>query len=210
MRSAIALFSSIQVSSILVSSIFALPVPALAFSSLVVDDLAHHPIAAEFPSGGQLELHFRSAEIHIVGSDEDKVIVRVEGKHGSESTDIKATFERNDRFGKLRISGGPNNDVKITIQVPRKSDLSVSTPAGDVELRDIVGNKKVDLSAGNLTIVVGNTADYAHVKASVTTGSIEGGPFGQTKGGLFRSFEKFGSGKYKLEAHVGAGAITFK
>lgn len=210
MRSAIALFSSIQVSSILVSSIFALPVPALAFSSLVVDDLAHHPIAAEFPSGGQLELHIRSAEVHIVGSDEDKVVVSVEGKQGSESTDIKATFEQTGRFGKLRINGGPNNDVKITIRVPRKSDLAIHIPAGDVEVKDIVGNKKVDLSAGNLTIVVGNAADYAHVQASVTTGSIEGGPFGQTKGGLFRSFEKFGSGKYKLEAHVGAGAITFK
>lgn len=200
MRSAIALFSSILL----------LQVPALAFSNTVVDDLAHHPMAAEFPSGGQLELHIRSGEIHIVGSDEDKIVVRVEGKQGSESTDIKATFEQTGRFGKLRITGGPNNDVKITIQVPRKSDLSVHVSAGDVEVKDIVGNKKVDLSAGNLTIEVGNAADYAHVQASVTTGSIEGGPFGQSKGGLFRSFEKFGNGKYKLVAHIGAGAVTLK
>ena len=200
MRSAVALFSSILL----------LQVPALALSDTVVDDLAHHPMVAEFPSGGQLDLHIRSAEIHIVGSDEDKVVVRVEGKRASESTDMKASFERTDRFGRLRIRGGPSNDVKITILVPRKSDLSIHIFAGDVEVKDVIGNKDVDLSAGDLTIDVGNVSDYAHVEASVTSGSIEGGPFGQSQGGLFRSFEKFGSGKYKLVAHVGAGDLTLK
>ena len=200
MRSAIALFSSILL----------LQVPALALSDTVADDLAHHPMVADFPSGGQLDLRIRSAEIHIVGSDEDKVQVRVEGKQGTESTDMKASFERTDRFGKLKITGGPSSNVKITILVPRKSDLSIHIFAGDVEVKDIIGNKVVDLSAGDLTIAVGNTADYAHVEASVTSGSIEGGPFGQSTGGLFRSFEKFGNGKYKLAAHVGAGDLTLK
>jgi hypothetical protein len=200
MRSAIALFSSILL----------LPVPALALSDTVVDDLAHHPMAADFPSGGQLDLRIRSAEIHIVGSDEDKVQVRVEGRQGGESTDMKASFERTDRFGKLKVSGGPSNNLKITILVPRKSDLSIHIFAGDVEVKDIIGNKDVDLSAGDLNIAVGNTADYSHVEASVTSGSIEGGPFGESRGGLFRSFERFGSGKYKLVAHVGAGDLTSK
>lgn len=200
MRCAVALFSSILL----------LQIPALALSDTVVDDLGHHPMTADFPSGGQLDLRIRSAEIHIVGSDEDKVQVRVEGKQGSESTDIKASFERTDRFGKLRVSGGPSSNVKITILVPRKSDLSIHIFAGDVEVKDIIGNKDVDLSAGDLNIAVGNTADYSHVEASVTSGSIEGGPFGESRGGLFRSFERFGNGKYKLTAHVGAGDLTLK
>jgi hypothetical protein len=61
-----------------------------------------------------------------------------------------------------------------------------------------------------LTVDVGNAADYSHVEASVTSGSIEASPFGESRGGLFRSFEKFGSGKYKLVAHVGAGDLTLK
>jgi hypothetical protein len=200
MRCAVALFSSILL----------LQIPALALSDTVVDDLGHHPMTADFPSGGQLDLRIRSAEIHIVGGDEDKVQVRVEGKQGIESTDIKASFERTDRFGKLRVSGGPSSNVKITILVPRKSDLSIHIFAGDVEVKDIIGNKDVDLSAGDLNIAVGNTADYSHVEASVTSGSIEGGPFGESRGGLFRSFERFGNGKYKLTAHVGAGDLTLK
>jgi hypothetical protein len=194
----------------LLASIFLLPMPGLALSDIAVDDLAHHPIALDFPSGGQLDLRIRSGEIRIVGSDEDKVVVRAEGKRGSDSTDIAARFEGSDRFGKLYVHGGPSNEVTITVQIPRNSNLSVRIMAGDVEVKDITGNKDVKLGAGNLTVDVGNAADYSHVEASVTSGSIEASPFGESRGGLFRSFEKFGKGKYKLVAHVGAGDLTLK
>jgi hypothetical protein len=194
----------------LIAPIFLLPIPGLALSDVSIDDLAHHPISLDFPSGGQLDLHIRSGEIHIVGGDENKVVVTVTGKRGSDSTDIAARFTGSGSFGKLRIQGGPNNEVTITIQVPRNSDLAVRVAAGDLEVKDITGNKNVDLTAGNLTIGVGNPAEYAHVDASVTTGSILANPFGESRGGLFRSFEKFGGGKYKLVAHVGAGDLTLK
>jgi hypothetical protein len=35
-------------------------------------------------------------------------------------------------------------------------------------------------------------------------------PFGESHGGLFRSFRKSGTGKYKLVAHVGAGELTLR
>ena len=62
----------------------------------------------------------------------------------------------------------------------------------------------------DLNIDVGSAADYAHVTASVTSGGIDAAPFGESRGGLFRSFEKFGGGKYKLAAHVGAGQLTLR
>jgi len=46
------------------------------------------------------------------------------------------------------------------------------------------------------------------VDASVNAGDVEASPFGESHGGLFRSFKKSGSGKYKLHAHVGAGDLT--
>ena len=82
--------------------------------------------------------------------------------------------------------------------------------AGDVEIKDIIGNKDIELSAGDLTIYAGDAADYSHVRASVNSGSIEASPFGESRGGLFRSFEKYGKGKYNLMAHVGAGDLTLK
>jgi hypothetical protein len=175
-----------------------------------VADLSHHPFEADFPSGGRLNLHIRSGEIHIVGSDESKVAVRIGGRKGGDSTDITARFNRSGNSGELDVWGGPHNDVTIAIQVPRNSNLLVRVPAGDVEVKGIAGDKDIELHAGDLTIGVGNPADYAHVEASVTTGDIEATAFGESHGGLFRSFEKSGNGKYKLIAHVGAGDLTLR
>jgi hypothetical protein len=191
-------------------SFFLLQGSASAQNKIDVEDLAHHPIEAVFPHGGQLDLHIRSGEIRIVGSDEDKIVVHASGKQGSDSTDIKGRFERFDRYGKLRVAGGPSSEVTITVEVPKTSDLQVHIFAGEVEVKDITGNKDIELSAGDLNIGVGDPADYFHVEASVTSGSIEAAPFGESRGGLFRSFEKSGHGKYKLVAHVGAGDLTLK
>jgi len=192
------------------SAVFLLAIPAVAQSKVEVDDLAHHPFETDFPSGGQLSLHIRSAEIHIVGSDDNKIAVHIGGREGSESTDMQARFERSGNSGELRVSGGPHNNLTITVRLPKSSNLYVRIPAGDVEVKGITGDKDIELHAGDLKIGVGDPADYAHVEASVTTGEIDAEPFGENHGGLFRSFEKSGSGKYKLVAHVGAGDLTLK
>jgi hypothetical protein len=192
------------------SAVFLLSIPAVAQNKIEVDDLAHHPFEADFPSGGQLSLHIRSAEIHIVGSDDNKIAVHIGGREGSESTDMQARFERSGNSGELRVSGGPHNNLTITVRLPKSSNLYVRIPAGDVEVKGITGDKDIELHAGDLKIGVGDPADYAHVEASVTTGEIDAEPFGENHGGLFRSFEKSGSGKYKLVAHVGAGDLTLK
>ncbi|HUJ31573.1 MAG TPA: hypothetical protein VLY23_09860 [Candidatus Acidoferrum sp.] len=187
-----------------------LAIPAAAQNKMQVDDVSHHPFATDFPSGGQLNLYIRSAEIHIVGSDENKVTVRIGGGEGTESTDIHARFERSGNSGDLDVSGGPHNDVSITVKVPRNSNLVVRIPAGDVEVEGITGDKDIRLRAGDLRISVGDPADYARVEASVTSGDISARPFGEFHGGLFRSFEKTGNGKYKLVARLWAGDLTLK
>jgi hypothetical protein len=194
----------------LLSSIFLLQIPGSAQNNVEIGDLAHHPLEADFPSGGQIKMRIRSAEIHIVGSDENKIAVHVGGMRGSDSDDVEAYFKRTGDSGELRVTGGPSSEVTITVRVPRSSSLKVHIFAGAVEVKDIQGDKDIELGAGDLTIGVGNAADYSHVDASVTSGAIEAAPFGESRGGLFRSFEKTGSGKYKLVAHVGAGDLTLK
>ena len=191
-----------------VSAIFFVAIASSAQSQTEVEDLAHHPFDAEFPSGGQIDLHIRSAKILIVGTDENRIGVRVGGEQGSKSTDMKARFRRSNNSCELRITGGPHNELTITVQVPKNSNLLARISAGDVEVKSITGNKDIELHAGDLTIGVGDPTDYAHVQASVTTGDIDAKAFGESHGGLFRTFEKSGSGKYKLVAHVGAGELT--
>jgi len=165
---------------------------------------------ADFPSGGQLRLHIRSGDLRIIGSDEDKIKIRYWGKNAGEAHNVTVSLKTSGNAGDLRISGGPRNNFQIEIRVPKTSDLYLRMPAGDAEVAGVVGNKDVELHAGDLTLAVGSAEEYALADASVLAGDLDTGPFGVSKDGLFRSFHQQGSGKYRLHAHVGAGDLTLK
>jgi len=198
------------VRAILVVSALAFSFPALAQNKLEVKDLQNHPFAVDFPSGAKLRMHLRSGDFRIVGREGHTISVRLEGKNSSNAQDLTVRFERSDHDGDLRISGGPRNGLQVTVEVPASSMLYVRMPAGDLTVEGVSGDKDVELHAGDLTISVGSAADYARVDASVLSGDLEAPPFGESHGGLFRSFEKRGNGKYKLHAHVGAGDLTLR
>ena len=179
-------------------------------NKIEVSNLGDHPFQVDFPSGSQLSIRVRSGDVRVVGSAENKVTVKVDAKDPDRVREVRVRFERLDNSAELNISGGPKNDLWITIEVPKSTGLFVRMPAGQLEIRDVTGDKDVQLHAGELIVHVGNPADYSHVDASVTTGGLEAPPFGESHGGLFRSFHKEGNGKYKLHAHVGAGDLTLR
>jgi hypothetical protein len=192
-----------------VSVLLVLPISSYPQNKVEVEnDLAHHGFYVDFASRGKLDLRIRPAQIHIIGSAEDRIVVRVVGKQGLDSRNVQARFESHGNSGVLEISGGPRNDVSITVQVPRESSLLVRVFAGDVEVTGIVGDKDVELNFGALKIDLGEATGYSTVKASVSSGEIDARPFGESRGGLFRSVERSGHGKYKLRAYVGAGRLT--
>ena len=175
-----------------------------------VADIVDSGFSADFPSGCRLNLRVRSGDIRIVGSDQDKITVSLSGQNAPEARKLRVRLDRREGAADLRISGGPHNDLTITIGVPKKTDLHARIPFGDVSVENVVGNKDIELHAGDLTVRVGNPADYGRVDASVFSGEVDGDPFGEEHGGLFRSFKKEGSGPYRLHAHVGAGQLTLR
>jgi hypothetical protein len=192
-----------------VSVLLILPISSYPQNNVEVEnDLAHHAFYVDFAPRGQLDLRIRPAEVHIIGSDEDRIVVKVAGKQDLDSRDVQARFEKHGNSGVLEITGGPRNDVTITVQVPKESNLVIRVFAGDVQVRDVVGDKDVELNFGSLRIGVGDATDYSSVKASVYSGEIDAKPFGESRGGLFRSLEKSGNGRYKLRAYVGAGRLS--
>ena len=110
----------------------------------------------------------------------------------------------------MRICGGPNNDLRITIRIPSDTDLHARVPFGEVNVENVTGDQDVELHAGELNIDVGDPDDYSRVDASVFTGELDAAPFGEMKGGLFRSFRTTGSGPHRLHAHVGAGELNLR
>ena len=179
-------------------------------AKLEVADLQNHPFSVDFPSGSRLQIELRSGDFRIVGADNNKISVHIAGKNANDSRDLTVRFKRSSSDAELRVSGGPRNELQVTIEVPKITGLFVRMPAGELAVERISGDKDVELRAGDLTISGCNASDYSRVDASVTAGDLEAAPFGESHGGLFRSFHKNGTGKYQLHAHVGAGDLTMR
>ena len=164
----------------------------------------------ECPPNTPLRLHVRSGEILIVGTEENKISVDLAGKNADKIQDVKARFSVTKNVGDFHLTGGPRNELQIIIHIPKNSDITARISAGEVSVQDVIGNKDVELHAGELMISLGKPEDYGHVDMSVNAGEVDAEVFGDTQGGLFRSFSRDSSGKYRLHAHVGAGQLSVR
>jgi len=191
-------------------SLVLLTLPVVATDRTEISERGIPHFEAAIPSATRIALHIRSGDIRIVGSGDGKVSVDISGKNKDRIEDLRYRFTSTSGNAELHVSGGPKNDLQITIHIPRNVELYVRVLAGDLTIEGITGSKDVELHFGDLTIEAGNPADYSHVEASVNAGDISAAPFGEGRGGLFRSFHKSGPGKFTLYAHVGAGDLTLK
>lgn len=158
----------------------------------------------------KLRLYVRSGEVRVVGSNDGKITVDLTGKKADKIQDVKAQLTCRQSVAELHVSGGPKNELRITIHVPNQVDLYARIPAGEVTVEEIAGNKDVEMYAGELRIYVGKASDYGHVDASVYAGEVDAQIFGDNKGGLFRTVSKDANGQYHLHAHVGSGQVTLR
>lgn len=204
MRKAICFFSLLSL------VVFSTPLLMAQSKKIEATDLPEHPFQVDYPSGRQMSLRLRSGDVRVVGKEHNQISVRVEARDTGRAREVKVYFERLENSAELRVWGGPKNDLQIIVEVPKNTGLFVRMPAGQLEISDVTGNKDVQLHAGELILHVGNPADYSHVDASVFTGGLEAPPFHEDHGGLFRSFQRSGSGRYRLHAHVGAGDLTLR
>jgi hypothetical protein len=160
----------------------------------------------DFHRHGEVRLHIQPSALQISGSDEDKIKIHFWSDR-DDTRDVKVRLESSGNTADVDVSEGPHHDFHVEIQVPRRSALYLRIMAGKVDIDNVTGNKNIELSAGDLTVQVGDAGEYSEVDASVYTGELNASPFGVSKGGLFRSFHKTGPGEYRLYAHVGAGQI---
>lgn len=196
--------------SLLSLTVFSTPLLMAQSKKIEATDLPEHPFRVDYSSGSQMSLRLRSGDVRVVGKEGNQIAVRVEARDMERAREVKVYFERFENSAELRVSGGPKDNLQIIIEVPRNTGLFVRMPAGQLEISDVTGDKDVQLHAGELILHVGDPADYSHVDASVISGGLEAPPFHEDHGGLFRSFQKSGNGRYRLHAHVGAGDLTLR
>jgi hypothetical protein len=165
------------------------------------------PFEAALQPGTRLSIDVRSGDIEIVGINGAALRVSCRMKDGDRPEEVKITLAANH----LRVYGGPNNDVHIRIELPSRTDLLVRSPAGNMTVSGVSGDKDVEIRAGDLTILVGDVDSYRVAEGSVLAGDLNASAFGVVKDGLFRSFRKENAkGRYRLHAKLLAGDLTLK
>jgi len=165
------------------------------------------PFSATVSPGSQLTMDIRSGDLEIVGSAAPglRITCRMRDEHAA--SEVRISFAANH----LRVHGGPNNDFHIRVEVPEKTGLILRSPAGNLTVSGVAGNKDVELKAGNLMIQIANPGLYKVAEGSVMAGNLSADAFGIVKDGLFRNFRKENPGGiYRLHASVMAGDLILK
>jgi hypothetical protein len=165
-----------------------------------------------FISGGSIRMHLESGgyTIRATDSDQPRIVVTYHVNSEAELRKIKVEIHPGISTADVEIRDTPNNNFQALIEVPRRSNLWIRLTAGKLTVQPIEGDKDLDLRAGQLEVDIPNPDEYGHREASVWTGSIAASAFGISKGGLFRSFDQSGPGKFHLRAHVMSGEIDLR
>jgi hypothetical protein len=163
------------------------------------------PAEKDFVSGGKVKITLESGDYDIQASADNRIHVR-----WNEASRTRVKLTTNGNSADLRVESTPHNNFHATIEVPALTDLRIRLTAGDLRVSGIKGDKDIEARAGDLNLSVGSSSDWGDVNASVTAGDINAAPFGGSKGGLFRSFNWTGPGKYRLHVHLMAGDVNLR
>jgi hypothetical protein len=165
-------------------------------------------IERPFDEGGCVSLSLASGDYSLRAGDADRIVVRWSADDEARAKDLRKMSVDVHVDGRMAtvVTDGPTKHVHFTIEMPARSDVYLRVKAGDVDIQGIDGNKDIRMTAGDLTIGVRpGTLWYVH--GAVTFGDIDARPLGIDKGGIRKSFEWIGGGKYTLDARVFAGDL---
>jgi hypothetical protein len=157
-----------------------------------------------------LTIHSRPAGLEIVGTDQAEIHVSCTSRDEGDARRIRIRFQGNQDDKTLDITGDllHGDNLKVRIEVPRKTNLRVEMSAGEIKVEDVAGDKDIDLYAGRIAISSTRPWDYRSVDASVSIGAVKAPVYGAQKGGFFPGITKEASGgEYTLRAHVITGEI---
>ena len=160
-----------------------------------------------FSPGGKIYLRLSPGGYTISGTNDNNIVVTYDAANKDSLKRVRVRIAATGSHADVAFSNTPRNNFHATIEVPARSDLEANLAAGEIVIDGVEGNKDVEVYAGRIEIKIPHPEEYGHREASVRAGSIQASAFDVSKGGLFRSFEQNGRGKYRLRAHVTTGEI---
>lgn len=190
-------------------SIAFLTTPNAVSQAESLEETGKSPVESKFIPNGQIRMDLCPSSVHLVGRDDEMLRVSYSPEL-RKNDDVRIRIQVDGEKAGIRVTGCPHNNFDLTVEVPKSSNLYARMFAGQMQVSGINGDKDIELHAGQLTMELGKPEDYSHVDASVLSGQIEATAFNVSKGGLFRSFDVSGPGKYRVHAHVGAGQLELR
>lgn len=187
---------------LLVAAVALADAPQPARPSTGDDGSVERPFAA----GGVVRMNLSAGEYRIEGAPANRILVRWRTRKPGDARRVRVQVDVEGSRAVVRTRG-PRGDFDVDIQVPSPSDLDLELSAGDLAIRELAGNKNVDVWAGDVSIEVGDPTAYQAVDARVTFGDLAARPFNVMKGGIWRRFTWQGRGTYQLRARLFAGEL---
>jgi len=167
-------------------------------------------VQQKFVSGGTIRLHLEAGGYTISPTDSNDIVVTYHASSEERLKQVKVAIKPSGSTADIVISDTPNNNFSAIIEVPRQSNLWARLSAGELVVESVEGDKDLELRAGRMQVDIPHAEQYGHCDASVIAGSLEASAFDVSKGGLFRSFDHQGPGKYRLHAHITTGEIDLR
>lgn len=163
-------------------------------------------IERSFAPGGKVIMKLSAGQYYIrPGNSSDRIRLHCSTIKPEEMSRSQVKLEI--RGSEAVITARGSRDLRVDIEIPEPTDIYANLGKGDIDIRDVEGNKEIRCHSGDVTIH-GNAAQYKQADLSVRLGDIEAPPFRVSKGGLLRSFRWQGNGKYILSLRARMGSIT--
>ncbi len=179
----------------------------LAFSAIPAMAATHTQVF-ECPAGGSLWFRLRGGDIHITrGTDAEHIVLRYtpDPKKPDEEKKVQIRSYVHGSQVRLEIKAPLSLSVDAEIEVPSPISLEVSMTGGDLTVKGVDGDKKLELFAGDLKVDVGTLEKLRNAEVSVRIGDVDVPPVGQVRGWLGHTWKYQGNGQYQLYAHTSFG-----
>jgi hypothetical protein len=164
----------------------------------------------KFISGGTIRMHLEAGGYTIRPTNAANIVVTYHANSESDLRQVKVEIKPGPSTAEVYVRETPNHNFSAVIEVPRRSNLWVRLSAGQLTVEAVEGDKNLEIRAGQMEVEVPDPDAYGHRDASVIAGAIGAEAFNVSKGGMFRSFEQNGPGKFRLHAHVMSGEIDLR
>src|SRR6516164_5663312 len=92
-----------------------------------------------------LRLHVRDGDFRIVGSDSDEITIHADGRNRALGRRMQVQLKRTGDSLDIVFSHVPKNEFRVTIAVPKETNMFARMRAGDLSVDGVAGDKDLKL-----------------------------------------------------------------